>query len=323
MDKGTYLRNDQCLWPNAKKSIVRFFKTLTPYFSSLNTAGKLMLGFVLPVLQGSWLILKRSIARLFKTLVSYLPPLWLNLKRSIAWLFKTLVSYLPSLNIARKLMLGFIPLVVLLVSISVFAIFNLSRLNSLSDSILKTDTVIIAESEKIIDAILDQELYVRRYLILKTKDLLETFWERDKQFKQLLTRVTEVSEGRDYPIDEITSLHNEYNYILIKLSVSRFDSSSSKGKKLEKEIKEKQEAIITLTKGMAAEAHRDQNKKTGMTSAIGTTAFKGSVIFCVLGLFLSVAAAMLITRNISGAVKKLSLATEKISKGEFDYTPDI
>jgi GGDEF domain-containing protein len=301
MDKCADLRNDQGLWPNAKKSIVRFFKTLTPYFSSLNTAGKLMLGFVHPVVQGSWL----------------------NLKRSIARLFKTLVSYLPSLNIARKLMLGFIPLVVLLVSISVFAIFNLSRLNSLSDSILKTDTVIIAESEKIIDTILDQELYVRRYLILKTKDLLETFWERDKQFKQLLTRVTEVSEGRDYPIDEITSLHNEYNYILIKLSVSRFDSSSSKGKKLEKEIKEKQEAIITLIKGMAAEAHRDQNKKTGMTSAIGTTAFKGSVIFCVLGLFLSVAAAMLITRNISGAVKKLSLATEKISKGEFDYTPDI
>ena len=161
MDKCADLRNEQGLWPNAKKSIVRFFKTLTPYFSSLNTAGKLMLGFVLPVLQGSWLILKRS----------------------IAWLFKTLVSYLPSLNIARKLMLGFIPLVVLLVSISVFAIFNLSRLNNLSDSILKTDAVVIAESEKIIDTILDQELYVRRYLILKTKDLLTTFWEKDKQFK--------------------------------------------------------------------------------------------------------------------------------------------
>jgi diguanylate cyclase (GGDEF)-like protein len=32
---------------------------------------------------------------------------------------------------------------------------------------------------------------------------------------------------------------------------------------------------------------------------------------------------MLITRNISGAVKKLRHATEIISKGDFDYTPDI
>jgi diguanylate cyclase (GGDEF)-like protein len=42
-----------------------------------------------------------------------------------------------------------------------------------------------------------------------------------------------------------------------------------------------------------------------------------------LGLILSLIAAMLITRNISGAIKKLKLATEMISKGKFDHNPDI
>jgi diguanylate cyclase (GGDEF)-like protein len=42
-----------------------------------------------------------------------------------------------------------------------------------------------------------------------------------------------------------------------------------------------------------------------------------------LGLILSLIAATLITRNISGAIKKLKIATEKISKGEFDHNPDI
>ena len=117
-------------------------------------------------------------------------------------------------------MLGFIPLVVLLILISAFALYNLNRLNSISDSILKTDVVVITTSEKMIDVILAQELYIRRYLILKTIDLLKLFRERDNQFKQLVTQIREVPEDRDFPIDEIAALHGEYNDILLMKSSS-------------------------------------------------------------------------------------------------------
>jgi len=248
---------------------------------------------------------------------------WQNIQKSISRAVKALRAYFFSLNIARKLMLGFIPLVVLLILISAFALLNLSRLNSISDSILKTDVVVITASEKMIDVLLAQELYIRRYLILKTKDLLKLFWERNRQFNQLVAKVKAVPEDRDFPIDEIASLHDEYNDILLKKSSALTDPSGLGKKEIDKQIKDKQEAIITLIKEMAEQARLDQNQKTGQTSAIGTIAFKASVVFCVIGFFLSVAAAMLITRNISGAVKKLRHATEIISKGEFDYTPDI
>jgi CHASE3 domain sensor protein len=248
---------------------------------------------------------------------------WQSIKKSISRTLKTLLAYFFSLNIARKLMLGFIPLVVLLILISAFALVNLSRLNSISDSILKTDVVVITTSEKMIDVILAQELYIRRYLILKTKDLLKLFWERDRQFNHLVAKIRAVPEERDFPIDEIASLHGKYNEILLMKSSSLVDPSALDRRNIEKQIKDKQDAIITLIKEMAEQARLDQNKKTGMTSAIGTIAFKASVVFCVIGFFLSVAAAMLITRNISGAVKKFRHATEIISKGEFDYRPDI
>jgi diguanylate cyclase (GGDEF)-like protein len=246
-----------------------------------------------------------------------------HLNKSITGFLKTLATHFFSLNIARKLMLGFVPLVVLLILISVFALINLGRLNTISDSILKTDIVVISESEKMIDALLAQELYMRRYLILKSKNLLNIFWERDKQFKKHIETIKAVPEDREFPIEEITNLHKNYNDTLIKLSALPLDVSSLDKKKVEREIREKQDAIITLIKGMAEEANRDQNKKIGMTSSIGSIAFKASVVFCIFGVFLSLAAAMLITRNVSGAVKKLSHATEIISKGNFDYKPDI
>ena len=60
-----------------------------------------------------------------------------------------------------------------------------------------------------------------------------------------------------------------------------------------------------------------------MTATIGRVAFKAAAILCGFGLFLSLAAAMIITRNISGAIKKLKYATGMISKGQFDHKPDI
>jgi len=60
-----------------------------------------------------------------------------------------------------------------------------------------------------------------------------------------------------------------------------------------------------------------------MTASIGNVAFKAAAILCGLGLILSLSAAALITRNISGAIKKLKYATTMISQGKFDYKPDI
>jgi GGDEF domain-containing protein len=247
----------------------------------------------------------------------------LGIKKSIAGFFRTSLTYFFSLNIANKLMLGFIPLVVILVLISSSALINLNRLNNISNSILNIDVVVIAASEKMIDAIWSQELYARRYLILKTKDLLELFWEKDKIFKQHVSKIKAVPEDRNFPIDKIDALHNEYNDILIQGLANLDNPSSLRVKKIEKEIKKKQDTIIALIKGMEAEAIRDQNEKTGKTSAIGTTAFRASVILCVFGILLSVTAALLITRNISGAIRKLKIATQMISNGEFEFMPEI
>jgi CHASE3 domain sensor protein len=66
------------------------------------------------------------------------------------------------LNIARKLMLGYSMLLLLLVGISIFALFYLNQLNKINSSILKTDLPIINISEKMVDVIVDQESHVQR-----------------------------------------------------------------------------------------------------------------------------------------------------------------
>ena len=233
------------------------------------------------------------------------------------------VSHFYRLKIARKLMLGYSVLLILLVGISVYALYNLNRLNEINNSIVTSDLPVINTSEKMIDVILDQERHAQRYLILKTPDQLKSFWDKQKEFKQLAEHIRSLPNNKAYPIDQIVSLHTEYNYILSESLGWIEDPASPIAKAFEKNVKTQQEKIISVIKGMKYNALRDQNEKTGLTATIGKIAFKASAVLCGLGLLFSLTAAFVITRNISGALKKLKFATGMISEGKFDHRPDI
>jgi len=233
------------------------------------------------------------------------------------------VSHFYRLKIARKLMLGYSVLLILLVGISVYALYNLNRLNEINSSIVTSDLPVINTSEKMIDVILDQERHAQRYLILKTPDQLKSFWDKQKEFKQLTEHIRSLPNNQAYPIDQIVSLHTEYNYILSESLGWIEDPASPIAKAFEKNVKTQQEKIISVIKGMKYNALRDQNEKTGLTATIGKIAFKASAVLCGLGLLFSLTAAFVITRNISGALKKLKFATGMISEGKFDHRPDI
>ncbi len=247
------------------------------------------------------------------------PTEWKIIDRLIGFV----VSHFYRLRIARKLMLGYSVLLILLVGISVYALFNLNRLNEINNSIVTSDLPVINTSEKMIDVILDQERHAQRYLILKTSDVLKLFWDKQKEFKQLTERIRSLPNHKAYPIDQIVSLHTEYNYILSESLGWIEDPASPIAKAFEKNVKTQQEKIIAVIKDMKANALRDQNEKTGLTATIGKIAFKASAVLCGLGLLFSLTAAFVITRNISGALKKLKFATGMISEGKFDHRPDI
>jgi len=235
----------------------------------------------------------------------------------------TIIAYFLRLNIARKIMLGYSSLLALLVIISIYALTNLNRLNAINTSILQTDLPVIDASEKMIDVVLAQELYARRYIILGTSDVWNIFLEKKMEFEHLNDRIRRLPEHQKFPIKKIAILHQEYNDILVESTKGAKSQKQSISKAYDDGIKAQQEKIISAIKEMAVIALQAQNEKTGMTATIGRVAFKAAAILCGFGLFLSLAAAMIITRNISGAIKKLKYATGMISQGQFDHKPDI
>jgi hypothetical protein len=154
------------------------------------------------------------------------------------------VSHFYRLRIARKLMLGYSVLLVLLVGISVYALFNLNRLNEINSSIANTDLPVINTSEKMIDVILAQEFYAQQYLILKTSDKLKQFKDKNKEFKQLIKEIRALPGHRAYPVNRIVNLQMEYHYILSEALGWIEEPDSPIAKAFEKNIKVQQEKSL-------------------------------------------------------------------------------
>ena len=57
----------------------------------------------------------------------------------------------------------------------IYALVSLQRINSLNRSIVKVDIIVEEASDKMLDALLAQDTYEKRYLILKSGDMQELF----------------------------------------------------------------------------------------------------------------------------------------------------
>ncbi|UCG77435.1 MAG: diguanylate cyclase [Nitrospirota bacterium] len=226
------------------------------------------------------------------------------------------------LNIAKKLLLGYLSLGVLIIIISVYALSSLERLNDVSSSILETDVPLIDSTGKMVDALLAQELYARRYAILKSPDMLGLFWKRNEEFASLLAALQALPDINEVPVEPLTKLHEEYS----KAFLQGFDGLGSQtafSSDIDKRIKENQEKLISLINSVSSSARNNQNEKVAVTRAIGSSAVRIMALLCAIGLLLGVGASMMITRNISSSISRLKLATEMISEGRFDDTPEV
>jgi len=234
---------------------------------------------------------------------------------------KTKRKYLR-LNIANKMLLGFLPLFILTVLMAAYALASLGRLNGINKSIVQGDIPLLRSMDKMIGSIYSQELHGNRYMILKSVENMELYENEKLEFKNQVIILSNLPGKNQNVIDRLSFLHEEYNSIFkdwfksLDLPVS--DQSISK-----KPIEEKQNELIGFIREISDKTSSELDEKTRTASLIGSKSSRIFLVFCIFSILIGLGAALAITRNISGAIIRLKNATQEISKGKFDYTPEI
>jgi len=237
------------------------------------------------------------------------------MKRAWAQLFR--------LTIAKKLLLGFLSYGILTVLIAVIALSNLQRLNEINNRIIERDVPLVEITDKMIEALLAQELYGRRFFILRSSETEALFSKRSEEFKKLLRQMGHLPDVSNFPLDRLNTLHEEYDHLFRTGLEKKRDFSSRAFQDRDRQIRGKQEELIQCVRRISYDARKDQNEKSLETLSVGHSAFWMTAGLSIGALFLGILIALIITRNISHSINQLALSTREISGGKFDDLPEV
>jgi diguanylate cyclase (GGDEF)-like protein len=226
------------------------------------------------------------------------------------------------LNIANKMLLGFFPLFILTVLMAAYALASLTSLNGINKGIVQGDIPLMLAMDKMISSIYSEELHGNRYMILKNEENMELFEDERREFKNQIMIISDLPGNDQDVIDQISSLHEEYSSVF-KDWFKSIDMPASDQSVMKKRIGEKQNELISYIREVSSQTSSALNEKTRTASLIGSTSSRIFFVFCIFSILIGSGAALAITRNISGAIIRLKNATQEISKGKFDYTPEL
>jgi diguanylate cyclase (GGDEF)-like protein len=221
------------------------------------------------------------------------------------------------------LLLGFLSYGILTVLIAVIALSNLRRLNEINNRIIERDVPLVEITDKMVEALLAQELYGRRFFILRSSETEALFWKRSEEFKKLLRQMGHLPDVSNLPLDRLSTLHDEYDYLFRTGLEKKRDFSSRAFQDRDRQIRGKQEELIQRVRGISYDARKDQNEKSLATLSVGHSAFWMTAGLSVGALLLGIFIALVITRNISHSINQLTLSTREISGGKFDDLPEV
>jgi CHASE3 domain sensor protein len=108
------------------------------------------------------------------------------------------------------MLLGYMVLVLLTVVVVVYALVSLQRINSLNKSIVKIDIPTQEAADKMLDAVLAQDTYEKRFLILKSEDMKKLFSKRGDEFRTWLQALKDLPGTNTAPIEALENLHGNY-----------------------------------------------------------------------------------------------------------------
>lgn len=241
-------------------------------------------------------------------------------------LFEKLVPHglFSRLTIAKKILLGYAVLVVLTIMVVVYALINLQRLNRLNEDIVTIDIPVQEASDKMLDAILAQDTYEKRYLILHSKDMRTLFRKRGDEFRSWFESLKNLPETSGLPLDEIDGLHKKYTETFAR--EVRLIQGGNVAQALEISngpLKDIIDSLMDTIRAMALNAKKSQERKMQLIGSIGPRAFMTTVMLFAVSIIVGAVAGLVVTHHISSSLNKLKTATEHIAEGKFDYDPEI
>lgn len=223
------------------------------------------------------------------------------------------------MSIKTKLVLSFSTLIIILIGISIFSVFQINQLNDNYTNAVDNRAYKSVQSGKIQNASSLQGLYIRSYVLRKNDEDLEKLLTQREVAETTINEIEPLFVDSEMKkqiqiVKEQQALYNEYtdnivNYINNNQNDKAYDVLFNKAVPTNVAI---QEAINTIVDFQSKEMN--ETKETDKKEAATTKTIL--IVVCTLITLFSIALMIYIIRSITRPLKRLTNATQLMSTGD-------
>jgi two-component system sensor histidine kinase GlrK len=223
------------------------------------------------------------------------------------------------LTIFSRLFIGYLLVFTLVVGITAYAIFKMSQMNEVTQSILSVDNRLIDSAIKVSDIVYSQVRYEKKFIISKDESYYKGFLQLESDFDQNLGEMMLLA---DLPqtksiLNNIKDSYEHYRSLAHEefesLKTGEAPSSWKSGREKEKAVN----SIIEEFGKLETFTRQNTTDKVKRLKEIGLEWRKMAIVMTVAFLIISLVVSLLMNRSITRPLSLLEKKTKQIGRGNF------
>lgn len=230
------------------------------------------------------------------------------------------------LTIFRRLIVGYLLILIFTISASVFAIFILRQFDTVTRSIREVDDRVLEYEKKLSDTLLSQIQYERKFLIGKDEVLYNRFLLFNNDFRQYLEEILRLANSERAALlllNEVKDSHQRYQDVFNQ-EVQNIKSKAKYDPETYKEQKDRAtETALRNLKELRTLSEQTVNDKINTLGEIGASARQITLGVTLVALISGIGIALWITRSITQPIGVLKRKTAEIAQGHLGTELDL
>ncbi len=226
----------------------------------------------------------------------------------------------------KRILFGYIAIVLFMLAMSFYLIFRLNYLNKVTDSIMRADIPFVENGEKLLDSLLEQIRNEKKYIITNDNAFLDLFGQKRREFQERLKYLEESIANREKEplINQIKELHKKYLSMVSKeIILVGKEEIIPPHTRYEDEKKKTLDQLTEAINKLILTTQTELIKKIGLFQEIGYKSAKISLVIILFAVLFGAFFAYFFTRSICAPVRILKDATERIAHGDLDYRIEV
>jgi GGDEF domain-containing protein/CHASE3 domain sensor protein len=227
-------------------------------------------------------------------------------------------------SIRQKIFLSYIVMIGFTLLVGFYAIFTLKELNNITTAVLLNHSTVNERLTHLNDSILAQDLYEKRYLMLRQSHAENIFWDRGREFTFYLSELAATKAFEPGLTDAVAAKHQKYHALFRQeVELVRGGKSKEAEEMSATETRTALNGILTLLKDMDFKIKARQDHYINRTNSLSEKSLMITSMLSAISIIFGLLFAHLITDHLNTSILRLKEAADSIKSGDFDNLPEI